>query len=500
MPPPRLRVALAGASGFVGRHLVRALAGAHDVVALTRSPGRFDVPGAEARACDLFSLRDAERGLEGADAAYYLVHSMMPSARLTQGRFDDLDLVCADNFGRAARAAGVRHVIYLGGLLPPRQERGAQELSRHLESRLEVEKTLGAYGVPVTTLRAGLVVGAGGSSFELMTRLVERLPVMVGPRWMRSRSQAIGLDDVVTLLEYALAHPELAGRAYDVGCPDVHTYEGTLRLVADVLGRRPRIVTLPVRTARLSLLWVSVVAGAPRSLVAPLLESLQHDLVAQDGLELQRRAGIDALPLRKALERAVAERERLAREAKAPKKATEKAQAQDAEPLERTEPAVVLHRSRVRSVQRLPLPPGRDARWVAAEYARWLPQFMRPFLRVDVDAEGTCRFYLWPLRAPLLVLTFVKDRSHDDRQLYYVTGGVLARVVERGRARLEFRSVLGGRFVLAAIHDFVPRLPWFVYSATQAVVHLFVMQSFGRHLARVARGAPSSGHAASDPA
>ena len=159
----------------------------------------------------------------------------------------------------------------------------------------------------------------------------------------------------------------------------------------------------------------------------------------------------------------------------------------DARPLAHAEPEV-LHRSRVRpcSARR----PPRDARWVAAEYARWLPRFMRPFLRVDVDDDGTCRF-AWPLRAPLLVLSFAKERSHDDRQLYYVTGGLLARVVERGRARLEFRSVLDGRFVLAAIHDFVPRLPWFVYSSTQAIVHLFVMTSFGRHLGRIARETPA---------
>lgn len=476
---------------------MRALAGAHDVVALTRSPARWDEPGATPRACDLFSLRDAERGLADVGVAYYLVHSMMPSARLTQGSFDDLDLVCADNFARAARRAGVRHVVYLGGLVPPPDVDGAPGLSRHLASRLEVERTLAAYGVPVTTLRAGLVVGAGGSSFELMMRLVERLPVMVGPRWMRSRSQAVAVDDVVTLLVHALAHPELAGRAWDVGCPDVLTYEDTLRLAAEVTGRRARILTLPVRTARLSLLWVSVVTGAPRALVAPLLESLRHDLVARDGLELQRRAGVVAAPLRTALERAVAERER--DEAARGGARAARTSTADARPLAHAEPEVVLHRSRVRSVQRLPLPPGRDARWVAAEYARWLPRFMRPFLRVDVDVDGTCRFGLWPLRAPLLVLSFAKERSHDDRQLYYVTGGLLARVVERGRARLEFRSVLDGRFVLAAIHDFVPRLPWFVYSSTQAIVHLFVMTSFGRHLGRIARETPAPPRTATEP-
>ena len=462
----RKRIAVAGASGFVGRALIEALRADYDVIALTRSlPGDARSDGVEMRSCDLFNLRDAERALAGADAAFYLVHSMMPSARLTQGRFDDMDLICADNFARGAKANGVAHITYLGGLLPPP---GELEISRHLESRLEVERTLGAHGVPVTTLRAGLVVGAGGSSFQMMVRLVGRLPFMVGPLWTRSLSQAIALSDVVPLLRFALEHPELSGRAYDVGCPDVLSYADTLRVAGSVLGKRTRVLTLPVRTARLSLLWVSVITGAPRELVRPLMESLRHDLVAQDGLVLQAMAGIQALSLRAAIERAVADQKALA-EAREIHPTPSKKKS-------RTAP------SRVRSVQRLPLPAGRTARWVASEYARWLPRFMAPLLRVDVDEAGTCRFFLWPLHAPLLVLMFAADRSTDDRQLFYVTGGILARIVDGTRPRLEFRTVLDGKFVLAAIHDFVPRLPWFIYTMSQALVHLIVMRGFGRHL------------------
>ena len=466
---PRKRIAIAGASGFIGRALIDALRADYDVIALTRSAGASKVEGVETRSCDLFSLRDAEQGLRGADAAFYLVHSMMPSARLTQGRFDDMDLICADNFARAAKTNGVKHITYLGGLLPKERD-----LSRHLESRLEVERTLGVYGVPVTTLRAGLVVGAGGSSFEMMTRLVGRLPFMIGPIWTRSLSQAVALSDVVKLLRFAMEHPELAGRAYDVGCPDVLSYADTLRVAGAVLGRRTRVLTLPLRTARLSLLWVSVITGAPRELVRPLMESLRHDLVARDGLVLQKLAGLEGMSLRAAIERALADQQALTCTppgAAAPATGTKTAHA-------RSSP------SRVRSVQRLPLPAGRNARWVASEYTRWLPLFMAPFLRVSVDPEESCKFYFWPLRKPLLVLRFAADRSTDDRQLFYVTGGLLARVVEGTRPRLEFRSVLGGKFLLAAIHDFVPSLPWFIYVMTQALVHLLVMRGFGRHLAR----------------
>jgi uncharacterized protein YbjT (DUF2867 family) len=463
----RKKIAIAGASGFIGRALMEALLPDYDIIALTRTTtGSTAGAAIEWRACDLFSLRDAEKALEGADAAFYLVHSMMPSARLTQGSFADMDLICADNVARAAKHAGARSIVYLGGLIPP----GEASLSPHLASRLEVERTLGAHGVPVTTLRAGLVVGAGGSSFEMMRRLVGRLPFMVGPRWTRSLSQAIALPDVVTLLRFALEHPEHAGRAYDVGCSDVLSYADTLRLTGSVLGKRTRVLTVPLRTARLSLLWVSVITGASRELVRPLMESLRHDLVAHDGLVFQKMAGLEPMSLREAIERAVADKREPSPALLPPRKASA---------------TKTRGPSRVRSVQRLVLPAGRSALWVAREYTRWLPQFMAPLLRVDVDETSSCRFYLWPLRTPLLVLRFAPDRSSDDRQLFYVSGGVLATVREGTRPRLEFRTVLGARFVLAAIHDFVPRLPWFVYVATQALVHLFVMRRFGRHLQKM---------------
>jgi uncharacterized protein YbjT (DUF2867 family) len=448
----RERVVVAGASGFVGRALIAALAKTYDVVALARSAeGRPTSGPIEWRACDLFRLRDTEAALAGADMAFYLVHSMMPSARLTQGNFDDLDLLCADNFARAAKKAGIRHIVYLGGLLPELDA----DLSKHLESRFEVERTLAARGTPVTTLRAGMVVGAGGSSFRLMMRLVKRLPILVGPRWMSSRSQAIALNDAVALLQYALEHAELAGQAYDIGANEVHTYAEMLTMMAEVLGKPKRVVTLPVATAKLSLLWVSLVTGTSRDLVRPLIESLKHDMVAGDGLRLQARAGIKPESLRSALQTAAsAERDLRATTPSAPS---------------------ANGKSLVCSVQRLPLPTQYDAEWVADEYARWLPAFMAPFLRVTVDAEKTCKFYLRPLSSPLLVLEFARDRSGKDRQLYRVTGGLLARTPEasaKHHPRLEFRSVLEGASVLSAIHDFEPKLPWIIYTISQALVHL----------------------------
>jgi len=468
-----VRVAVAGASGFVGRALVGEIAARHDVVALGRGGGGGSDDGLRVthRRCDLFSLLDAERALVGIDVAFYLVHSMMPSARLTQGGFEDMDLVCADNFARAAEKCGVRRIIYLGGIMPAGPE---EDLSPHLRSRLEVERTLASRSVPVTTLRAGLILGAGGSSFRMLLRLVERLPAMILPRWTASRCRPIALEDVVALLTRCLEDPTTQGRApgdprsvapptgsvaYDVGGPDVLTYREMLERTARALGRRRLFLSVPLFSPRLSLLWVSVVTGASSELVRPLVESLRHDMVGGDGLELQRRCGLPGKSFDDALGSALA--------------------------AERARPPAP-NRSTVRSVQRLPLPPDMDAQGVATEYALWLPRVFRTLIRVDVDDARCCRFRLLGLRRPLLELSFSSERSAPDRQLFYITGGLLARLDGARRGRLEFRIVLEGRHVIAAIHDFVPTLPWFVYNLTQAIVHVVVMNAFGRYLAALA--------------
>lgn len=453
----RLSVAIAGASGFVGRALAARLAPTCRVIALGRGSGASKVdPAVESRRCDLFSLRDAEQALQGVEVAVYLVHSMIPNARLAQGNFEDFDLVCADNFARAAQAAGVRRIVYLGGLVP-----AGDQLSRHLRSRKEVEDALASRGVPVTTLRAGLVIGAGGSSYHMLTRLVSRLPVMICPRWTASRTQPIALEDIVELLAFCVVDPSEQGGCHDVGCPDVISYTDMMERTAALMGKSLRVLHAPFFTPRLSLWWVRLVTGTPMALVAPLVESLRHDMIARDAEKLPARAGLTLATFEQAMARALA-----------------------AEPRVAPPPAASSQNDgTVKSVQRLPLPDGWDAALVASEYMRWLPVFFHAAIRVVVDAAGVCRFRVPVLRQPLLELSFVADRSGADRQLFFITGGVLAHPSPRGR--LEFRLVPGRQEVVAAIHDFVPTLPWFLYVATQAPFHLMVMRAFGRHLARL---------------
>ncbi len=456
-PAPR-RVAVAGATGFVGRSLVRSLAERHAVVALGRGVAEESkpqsstpTPGVTWRRCDLFSLYETEQALEGVQVAYYLVHSMLPSSRLTQGDFQNLDLLLADNFGRAARSAGVERIIYLGGLVPDLEE----DLSRHLASRLEVERALGGYGVPVTAVRAGLVVGHGGSSLEILVRLVGRLPAMVCPRWTGSMSQPIALEDVVELLARCLDMEETTGRVCEVGGPDVLSYRDMMRETARVMGKRRMILPFPLFTPGLSRLWVSLVTQSPKALVAPLIQSLRHPMVARDRW-LQEKIGLPGKPFAEALSESL-----------------------------RTEG--LAGQPTARSVQRLPLPPGRDALWLAAEYAAWLPEALRGLVRVEQKQAGL-EFLGVGIPRPLLSLTFRPDRSGPNRALFEVTGGLLA-----GRAigfpRLEFRTVPGGGEALAAVHQFRPRLPWWIYTRTQAYAHVWVMWRFGQHLARLIRGA-----------
>lgn len=406
------RVVVAGASGFVGRALVRALAPDHEVVGLTRS---HDLPegiaegtrGLRWRTADLFSLLELEHALEGADIAVYLVHSMSASAELTQGDFSDFDLLLADNFARAAKTCGVGHIVYLGGLIPD-----SRPLSRHLESRLEVEQALAGRGVPVTAVRASIVIGPRGSSLRIVQNLVRRLPVMIAPAWVQQPTQPVSLADVVEALAWCVNHVEkVEGRIAEVGGRDVVTYEELMGRTARALGLRRRILHVNVFSPRLSKLWVSQVSQVPMALVSPLIDSLQHPMVVQDGWLQERMKqtpqGLDAA-LREALRDAPAEK------------------------LELPRPRLPTRRD-VRSVQRLPHPRGWSAEDVAREYVRWLPHVFAPVLKSTLSEAGVFRIYLRGFSKPLLELAHSIDRSTLDRPLLYISGGSLARLGGGGR-------------------------------------------------------------------
>ena len=266
-----MQIAVAGASGFVGSRLGAALLEAgHEVRALTRRPERYRGAGTPVRA-DVADRASLDPALAGCDAAYYLVHS------LDAPDFRRRDASAARDFGEAAGAAGVQRIVYLGGL-----GEDGDTLSDHLRSRREVERLLGAAGVPVTTLRAGIVVGHGGISWELTRQLVEHLPLMVTPRWVRTRTQPIAVADVVRYLVEVLTAPVRGSRAFDVGGPDVLEYVEMLRRVAAIEGRTIRVLPVPLLTPRLSSRWLSLVTDVDVQTGRSLIDSMSNEVVVRD--------------------------------------------------------------------------------------------------------------------------------------------------------------------------------------------------------------------------
>jgi uncharacterized protein YbjT (DUF2867 family) len=445
------KILIAGASGFIGRALIDQLLNQDDIeiVALSRGSRDSHHPKLTWKKCDLFSLKDISVAMEGCDEAYYLVHSMLPSASLSQGTFYDFDLIMADNFIRAGLTHKLKHIIYLGGMIPP-----AQDLSWHLRSRLEVEETFRHSPIPTTVLRAGLIIGPQGSSFTILQRLIERLPVMICPAWTNTRSQPVALADIIKVLVRSLNDKEIQNKIYDIAGPEVITYQGLITKASAKIRKSTTVFTLNIIPLSLSRLWVSLVTGVPKDLVYPLVLSLRYEMLPSPTHKWPYPEDLST-SLDKTLEVA------LSTPSRAPYKGYR--------PPEKD----------VRSIQRLVLPDGRSAEWVALEYFNWLPTFFSTLVKVSITANR-CVFYLFHPSIQILILEKSEERSSPDRQLLYVVGGLLSGTMDRGR--LEFREVLDRRYVMAALHEFRPALPWYIYCWTQAIVHLIVMKAFGEHL------------------
>jgi uncharacterized protein YbjT (DUF2867 family) len=266
-----MKVLVAGASGFVGRRLVPALVEAgHEVRAMTRHPDTYRGQG-EAVPGDVHDAGSLDAALAGCQAAYYLVHS------LDQADFAQGDAEAAKTFAAAAAGAGLERIVYLGGLGDD-----ADDLSAHLRSRRQVEKLLGSGGVPVTTLRAGIIVGYGGISWEMTRQLVEHLPAMITPRWVKTRTQPIAVADVVRYLVGVLDAPEAAGKTYDIGGPEVLEYVEMLRRVALIEGRKRLVLPVPLLSPSLSSRWLSLVTDVDVQTGRSLIDSMSNEVVVRD--------------------------------------------------------------------------------------------------------------------------------------------------------------------------------------------------------------------------
>ena len=271
-------VLVSGATGYIGGRLVpRLLAGGYHVRCLardkTRLRGREWVDQVEVFGGDLLDRGSIDPALQGCGTAFYLVHAMGGG----EGEFRERDVTSARNFAEAAAKAGVERVIYLGGL-----GKRSGQASRHLASRHEVGDVLREGPVPVTELRAAMIIGSGSASFEMLRALVLKLPAMVCPRWVSNRTQPIAIRNVLAYLVGCMTTPATAGKVFDIGGPDVLTYKEMMERFAALLGLRRWIVVVPVLTPRLSAYWANLVTPVPASIAFPLIEGLKSETVCED--------------------------------------------------------------------------------------------------------------------------------------------------------------------------------------------------------------------------
>ena len=276
-----MRIALAGATGYIGGRLAPCLLDAgYAVRCLVRSPRKLEGrdwvsgPHVEVQSVDLLDLASLTLALTDCSVAFYLVHSMMS----TDAAYAEQDLALARTFARAAREAGVARIIYLGGL----GEMGPG-LSEHLTSRRHVEAALASAGVPVTVLRAAMIIGSGSASFEILRYLVQRLPLMVTPTWVSTRCQPIAIENVLAYLVGVLSVPETTGEVFDIGGREVLCYRDIMRIMAEELGLPPRwIIPVPVLTPWLSSHWIQLITPLSNRIARPLAEGLKNEVVSRE--------------------------------------------------------------------------------------------------------------------------------------------------------------------------------------------------------------------------
>lgn len=446
-------ILVAGASGYIGKALIPELRKKFPhskIVALSRRTQDSNDPGVQWKECDIFSLKSIESAIPSkVDLAFYLVHSMGPTAGLDQGSFADFDVILADNFARALKKVGITQLIYLGGIIPDEKN-----LSLHLQSRLEVEETFLQFGMPTTIFRAGIILGNEGSSFQILLKLVTRLPIMICPSWTQTVTSPVDLPTVIKSLVSAALEKSHFGRIYDlVGCKPL-SYLEMMEQTSRRIGKKRFFFTVPIFTPTLSRLWVSLITNTSKDLVYPLIESLRHPMVAREdhvfsgtwkdlnysdllaGTQLEIRSGGPLF----------------------------------------TSPA---QRQTVRSVQRIVLPVDKDAMWLLKQYFNWVSKFIQKFAFLQIE-PNSFTILVFSKKIELLRLSLNSDKSDSDRQILNIDRGLL--VAKDNLGWMEFREVLNRRFVLVALHDYRTALPWFIYKNTQARIHLYIMKKFIREM------------------
>ena len=443
-------LAVAGATGFIGRWFIETYKHQYNIIALSRKKISTQNDIIEWRMVDLFSISSSVNALQGVDYALYLVHSMQPSTRLNQGNFEDTDLLLADNFSRAAETCKLKHIVYVGGILP----KDDLNISKHLKSRFEVEQVLGSRSTPLTAVRAGIIIGPGGSSFRIVKRLVQNLPIMACPKWTKSKNQPVDLRVALKSIEQIFGDEKFFNLPIEIGGSEIVTYMDILKITAKEMKRKRWIFSIPFFSLGMSKLWVGLFSGSNKNFVSPLIESLRHDMTLKTSISLKN---LPSFTLKETIKRA--------------------SDSTITIPMAPKGIAQTKDKNTVRSVQRIANPARKTAEWVAQSYPIWLSKIFNKVIEAE-EQNNLLKFKL--LGLTLLQLEYIKNRSDKNRQLFYITGGYLTKRTNRGW--LEFRSILDDNYIITAIHEFVPRLPWVIYKFTQAKAHLLVMKKFEKQL------------------
>lgn len=445
------KILLTGASGYIGSHLMNKLKDNYEIIAISRNiENKSNEYNVTWKAADLFDLNEITEVMEDIDIAIYLVHSMMPSAKLTQASFEDMDALLADNFAKAASYNKVQHIVFMSGLIP-----NTSELSPHLRSRLECEQILGSYGVPVSTLRAGLIIGSKGSSYPILKKLVDRLPGLLLPKWAYNTTLPVAIDDVIDGLYKIVERNPNENESIDIGGPSHMTYKDLFKQTAEVLDKRLPTIDLPIIPIWLSKYWVKLISGVPKEMVYPLMDSLIHDMIRNDE-NIVKDISIGKIDYKESVRNALEEETKTQKKGKSSRKGDIKD---------------------VRAISRVVLPKDVNMIQLAESYANFLNRITLNVVNSDFN-EDNFTISVPCLNKDLLLLSKDFKASNNERILYRIVGGDFALDSDGGNARLEFRRLPNSDACIIALQEYEPTLPWWVYKYTQAKVHKSVMNLF----------------------
>ncbi|MBN6095659.1 NAD(P)H-binding protein [Staphylococcus saprophyticus] len=445
------KILLTGASGYIGSHLMNKLKDNYEIIAISRNiENKSNEHNVTWKAADLFDLNEITEVMEDIDIAIYLVHSMMPSAKLTQASFEDMDALLADNFAKAASYNKVQHIVFMSGLIP-----NTSELSPHLRSRLECEQILGSYGVPVSTLRAGLIIGSKGSSYPILKKLVDRLPGLLLPKWAYNTTLPVAIDDVIDGLYKIVERNPNENESIDIGGPSHMTYKDLFKQTAEVLDKRLPTIDLPIIPIWLSKYWVKLISGVPKEMVYPLMDSLIHDMIRNDE-NIVKDISIGKIDYKESVRNALEEETKTQKKGKSSRKGDIKD---------------------VRAISRVVLPKDVNMIQLAESYANFLNRITLNLVNSDFN-EDNFTISVPCLNKDLLLLSKDFKASNNERILYRIVGGDFALDSDGGNARLEFRRLPNSDACIIALQEYEPTLPWWVYKYTQAKVHKSVMNLF----------------------